>query len=1264
MAPTLLSASWRVFKVPFMCGGLWKLPHDLLAFLSPFLVKAVYRYVDPKGMDHVPTWREGIFLCMCFFVIQYASSVALHKYFDKVFDVSMQMRGALVSCIYKKSLKLSSSSRHQKSLGELVNLMSVDVQRIVDLVPYLHNLVWSSPLQILLSMILLYRMVGVASLVGLLVMIAIMPINASILIQLRKLQEKNMVEKDRRVKQVSEMLHSIKVIKMFAWEKPLLRRIADVRKKEVKRLRRYGYIASMQSIFWNSAPVTVSVATFGAYAALGHPLTMQVVLPALSIINIMSFPLFVFPLLISSIVSGRVALNRINEFMSLEERDLSHIQFTSSQDLLPFQLQSATIGWNASRPILTDVNIKIPRGSLTAIVGQVGSGKSTLLSALLGDAKCLEGEVRAPREVGYVPQQAWIQNANIRDNILFGKPMDERRYREVLKACALEADLEKFPNGDETEIGERGVNLSGGQKQRIALARAVYQNFDCLLLDDVMSALDSHVGSHVLDDCLIRLLQDKTRVLVTHKLDLLPLVDYIVVLGDGKVQAQGTLSEIRMQGVDLESVIDNVSEDESKKQEEEKGEEGAQKKQDAEATPASAPAASAPSSAPATPAVASSSTTTSSSSAAAASGEEGQKSKEESTTGEGGTSGSSAIAGMAKRSPSMFQQTNHCLSSSLPPSPSLSLPLLPSPLLTSSSAQAARNGNDWWLTKWASAADRHRVAFYLGVYATWNFGSALPLSCTTGNFFSSPITMLDSVMKAPMSFFDSTPIGRILNRFSNDQDSLDSTLPRTMNQFYTCILRVAGTIAMISYVSPTFLFALLPVGYLYWYTQQLYSKTSRELKRIESTTKSPLYSHFGESIAGSTIIRAGGQAGRFCQENCEKVDRVNNLFSLINGCNRWLAVRLELCGNGIVTGAALAGIVSRKLGWLNPARASMVGLSLTLALSVTNSLAWMVRMSTEAEAQMNSVERVAEYVEILSEEEWLGTVLKNPTDFFKRTEGDKTHKEQQQYLELSDWPSRGEISFHNFSMRYRPDLPDVLSSVSLTIRAGEKVGICGRTGAGKSSLLMALFRMSLISGGRIEIDGQDITRAHVGLLREGLAIVPQEPMLFQGSIAYNLDPFGEYKEEQLWDALASVQLDVYVRSLPEKLEAQVGEGGSHLSVGQRQLLCMARALLRGTKILVLDEATAAVDHETDAMIQSAIRRACHSCTVITIAHRLNTILDYDKVLVLGQGQVLEFDSPNKLLSDPSSQFSQLVSLSKVRRTSSLSFDVDKIPSDS
>ena len=618
--------------------------------------------------------------------------------------------------VYRKALRLSHASRGDKSLGELVNLMSVDVQRMTDLVPYLHNLFWSSPLQIIVSMVLLYRLVGAASLVGVAVMIAVMPINAIMLLKLRKLQEENMKEKDKRVKLVSELLHSIKVIKMFAWERPLADRIAKDRAHEVDRLKRYGYMSSVQSIFWNSAPVTVSMATFGAYAAMGNTLDMHIVLPALAIINIMSFPLFVFPLLISAVISGRVALGRLNDFLRLPERDTAHIAPTLPGAATPIKLTNLTAGWNCSRPVVHALSAEMQRGTITAVIGPVGSGKSTLLSAIMGDALTLSGQVAAPASVSYVPQQAWIQNANIRDNILFGNAFDANRYAATVKACALEPDLDKLPEGDLTEIGERGVNLSGGQKQRIALARAVYQQTDVLLLDDVLSALDSHVGAHVLDNCLLDLLANTTRVLVTHKLEVLNAVDQIIVLGaDGAVLAQGTLEDVIAQGVTLEEVVAQGVDAESVTAGAQEGAEGAQAQAQAQAAGgASVDSGKADG-------------------AAARQGRHGVKAAvppagvEEVRGEEQRASGKGA---RAEGGAGPKRSTSHQLVAPesravgavsaeiyLTYMRELRYPMLAVTALVGVASQGARNGNDWWLTRWASAPDRHRVGFYLGIYA-------------------------------------------------------------------------------------------------------------------------------------------------------------------------------------------------------------------------------------------------------------------------------------------------------------------------------------------------------------------------------------------------------------------------------------------------------------------------------------------------------------------------------------------------------------------
>jgi ABC-type multidrug transport system fused ATPase/permease subunit len=860
----------------------------------------------------------------------------------------------------------------------------------------------------------------------------------------------------------------------------------------------------------------------------------------MSIINIMSFPLFVFPVLLSSVTSSRVATRRLTNYMKLPERDVSAITPVAPDSQYALEINDAVIGWNASRPILSGVNLKLKRGTLTAIVGPVGCGKSTLLGALLGDASCLQGNVHAPRTLAYVPQQAWIQNARVRENVLFGRKMDRAKYQKALAACALDKDLEKFSDGEETEIGERGVNLSGGQKQRVSIARAVYMDSDVYLLDDPISALDSHVARHVFEECVCGALAGKTRVLVTHKLDVLPAADLIVVLGNGTVQACGTYEQLRAQGVDLGAIVHEIEEQEKEKEmamasagvdagadggdctreQERDGSSGSgstkaahdddEPRQNADQDES----AGAEEQRAAAGKQESHATADSQDDATATATHNKAATKKKVTFKEPETRGDATAAAMPKRSPSQFGQITAearqqgALSREVYMYylQELKLPALAACICLGILSQAARNGNDWWLTRWASAKDKDNVRFYLGIYAAWNVLSSLLFWARDVSLNIVELraasrmhnSMFASVMRAPMHFFDTTPIGRILNRFSNDQDALDGTLPRTLNVFFTCILRVVGTVSVVTAVSPTFLISMLPITWLYWTAKELYSATSRELKRIESTTKSPLYSHFGETVAGASCIRASGQEERFAVENCARVDRMNNLFNLINHCNRWLAIRLELCGNGIVTCAALTGVISRRCGWVSEQGASLVGLSLTLALAVTGALGWMVRMSTDAEAQMNSVERVAEYVGLqvgrghglyLLEVFFLGWCERNSAckcmflhvhalsgmyihihihirihihihihtqseeEWLSRRHVSKTeevphhiaHTDESPHVAAKPlpegWPNSGAIIFEDYTMSYRPGLPVVLNGVNLKVNSGEKVSV-------------------------------------------------------------------------------------------------------------------------------------------------------------------------------------------------------------------------------
>eukprot|EP00048_Salpingoeca_helianthica_P002825 m.61104 g.61104 ORF g.61104 m.61104 type:complete len:1523 (-) comp12327_c0_seq3:30-4598(-) len=875
--------------------------------------------------------------------------------------------------------------------------------------------------------------------------------------------------------------------------------------------------------------------------------------------------------------------------------------------------------------VLEGINLTVPRGTLVGVCGAVGSGKSSLISAILSQMKVVSGTNHVVRSIAYVAQQAWIQSATLRNNVLFGLPYDEAKYNRVIDICCLRPDLDVLPAGDATEIGERGINLSGGQKQRVSLARAVYQEADCYFLDDPLSAVDAHVGKHIFEHVIgpRGLLQAKTRILVTHGIHFLPQTDQVVVLREGRISENGSYTYLLAQNGDFARFIAEHSREEeddaAKAGAGTQGGEGA--KGDGVAVEGVTTTSSSTDPAPPTTGGASKagpSTTASAGTTGPPLRSVSQdRSSRDSTVTQRPTPGKdekgklimkeAVSEGDVKRQVYMnyFRANGYGLCLLI-----LALYLV---------AYGLQIGSNVWLSLWSSDKNAdEKIGMYLGGYAGLGIGNSVGILVVTLLSSATAVAasrtlharMMLAVLRSPMTFFDTTPLGRIVNRFSKDIYAVDETIPRSLRSFLTTFLQVVSIIVVISYSTPIFMAAILPLGLLYYWIQRYYVATSRQLQRLESVSRSPIYALFSETLNGVTSIRAYGRQRQFIDLNEQKLDTNMRAYYPSICANRWLALRLEFLGNCIIFFAALFAVIERRS--ISP---EVVGLSLSYAMSVTQTLNWMVRMSSQLESDIVAVERVEEYIALPSEAPRI-----------------RDHRP------AADWPHEGQISIDQLGLRYRPELDLVLRGLTCNIRGGEKVGIVGRTGAGKSSLTLSLFRLIEPSSGRIVIDGENIGQLGLQDLRSRLTVMPQDPVLFCGSVRDNLDPFHDYDDAHIWSALETCNLRDFVTSLGGGLEGRVAEGGENFSVGQRQLLCLARAVLRRTKVLVLDEATAAVDLETDQLIQRTIRSVFRQCTVLTIAHRINTILDCDRVMVLDKGAIVEFDSPANLLAVPNGIF--------------------------
>ncbi|KAJ3096968.1 hypothetical protein HDU97_005396, partial [Phlyctochytrium planicorne] len=1222
-SPKLVIACIRAFGPLFFSAAILKAAQDICSFIQPTFLSLMMDFVRSwqDGKEGLPLSR-GYAIAFMMLGTALTQTFFLHQYFHICIVVGMRLKAAIAAAVYRKALKLSSSSRQTSTVGEIVNLMSVDAGRLGDLMTYLH-IIWSGPFQISMALYFLYKTLGWSIFAGVAVMILMIPVNAVLATRSRALNKEQMGNKDARTKIMDEILNGIKVIKLYAWEIPFVKQVTAIRERELDTIKKIGYLSAIQSFTWACTPFLVSFASFMVYSfTSAEPLTSKKVFVCLALFNLLQFPLAIFPSVITSVIESSVAFNRLYKFLMNEELDpeavirleamrVGHAQ-ESAGTVERVKVTNASFRWakESPEPILERISFSVKEGTLLAVAGSVGAGKSSLISGLLGEMYKSEGEVKMIGSVAYVSQTPWIMNATLRENILFGKRYDPKFYEDTIAACGLKPDIEILPGGDLTEIGEKGINLSGGQKQRISLARAVYSRSDIYLLDDTLSAVDAHVGRHIFDQVIgpKGLLGKKARIFVTHGLNFLPKTDAILLLQDGKVVESGTYDSLIALG--SSGKLFNLVKDYGKRREA-----SAASLDHIEEAAAEEPAAVAPSSVHAGMKLAGSAEKLP------------LKNTESSEPGKGTSVKASLISKeeSAKGSVSLKVYLSYAKACGL----SYVIAYLIATVIT----QLLGIAQNLYLADWAKSNDqseekalfsgKEETVLRLIVYGSMGLiysGSVIFQTifvwvfCGIRSARNLHREMLENVLHLPQSYFDTTPLGRILNRFSKDVYTLDETLPRVFQGFFRTLFGVLGALLVNALTNPFYILYVLPLSVVYMYFQKYYLSTSRELKRLESTSKSPIYAHFQETLCGVSTIRAYNQQQRFTTIQEDRLDYNQKAYYPSVASNRWLAVRLETIGSFIVFGSALFAVIT--IAMKAELSASLVGLAIVYSLNITQTLNWMVRQSCEIETNVVAVERIKEYIELPQEAPYRIAATQPP----------------------ATWPEHGAIQFNQYSTRYRAGLDVVLNNVSFNIKPGEKIGVVGRTGAGKSSLTLALFRIIESVGGSIQIDDVDIKVLGLYDLRSKMTIIPQDAFLFTGTIRENLDPFNKASDADLWSALESASLKPVIERLDGKLDAKVSQGGENFSVGQRQLICLARAVLRKSKILVLDEATAAIDYETDAAIQRTIRDLAKDSTIITIAHRINTIVDYDRILVLDQGKVAELDSPKNLLANKSSKF--------------------------
>ncbi|XP_071742643.1 ABC transporter C family member 12-like [Rutidosis leptorrhynchoides] len=1160
----------------FWFGGLFKVGNDLSQFVGPVILNYLLQSLqrgDPSWIGYV--YAFSIFVGVSLGVLCEA------QYFQNVARVGFRIRSILVAAVFRKSLRLTHEARKDFQSGKITNMITTDANALQQVCNQLHGL-WSAPFRIVLSMILLYQQLGVASLIGSLLLVLMFPVQTMIVRKMRKLSKEGLQYTDKRVGLVTEILAAADTVKCYAWEQSFQSKIQTIRKDELLWLWKAQFLGACNNFILNSLPVLVSVISFGCFTLLGGDLTPSRAFTSLSLFTVLRTPLNTLPNIITQAVNAYVSLQRLEELFLADERIL--LPNPPLEPGLPaISIKNGNFSWdpNSPKPTLTDINIDIQVGSLVAIVGGTGEGKTSLISAMLGELPPLENSSAVIRgTAAYVPQISWIFNATVRENILFGSMFEASRYWKTVEVTALQHDLDILPGRDLTEIGERGVNISGGQKQRVSMARAVYSNSDVYVFDDPLSALDTHVGREVFEKCIKEELRGKTRVLVTNQLHFLHQVDKIILVSEGMIKEEGTFEELSENGPLFKKLMEKVG--------------GMDDHVDGGETRTDTDYGS---------------------------------SKQNADEVAGGDSvNDQSIITKRKRKSHLINQEDrqtgivswNVLARYKDALGGLWVVMIL--FMCYISTEVLRILSSTWLSYWTEQSNTTTPGpgFYILIYALLSLGQVLVTFLNSFWLISASLhaaktlhdTMLHSVLRAPTTFFQTNPIGRMINRFSNDLGDIDRNVASLVNNVMTQVWQLLSTFVLIGIVSTISLWAIMPLLIVFYTAYLYYQSTSREVKRLDSITRSPVYAQFGEALNGLSSIRAYKAYDRMATINGKTMD--NNIrFTLINfSSNRWLTIRLETLGGLMIWLTATFAVMQFSRTNDQVAFASTIGLLLSYSLNITNLMSNVLRQASRAENSFNAVERVGIYIDLPSE---APSIIENNRP-------------------PPGWPTMGLVEFDNVGFRYRPGLPPVLHGLSFSISPTEKVGIVGRTGAGKSTMINALFRLVEFEKGRILIDNYDISSFGLTDLRKVLGIIAQSPVLFSGTVRFNLDPFNEHSDVDLWEALERSYLKNVIIRNPFGLDAEVSEGGENFSVGQRQLLSLARALLRKSKILVLDEATAAVDVRTDDLIQKTIRKEFRSCTMLIIAHRLNTIIDCNRILVLENGQILEYDTPERLIS--------------------------------
>ncbi|KAL5233639.1 hypothetical protein ACI65C_001049 [Semiaphis heraclei] len=1231
--PSLLRVLVQMFGVKLMFYGLILAFVEIVLRMSqPILIGGLLEYFNPdkpdaKDLNHAYYYASGLLLNMLLNIILF------HYAQMEMGHLGMKIRVACCSAIYKKALRLSKTSLGETTVGQVVNLLSNDVNRFDIAFIFIHFL-WVGPLQSIVVTYFLWQELGVSSLVGVAIFLVFIPLQGWLGKKTSKYRSRTAPRTDERVRLMNEIISGIQVIKMYTWEKPFAVLVQFARKMELEQIRGVLYIrVFLQSfvIFHLRIAFFISILS---YVLLGNNINTQKVFVILSYLKILTTMTVFFPQGILTLAEMLISIKRIQTFL-LQDENRKHDKLWSlqpevtsknSNEMLNFNsdhfatninenendqlgnfgidVLNASAKWVPNQPdnSLNNINLTVRPGRLVAIIGPVGAGKSSLIQSIIRELPLCDGSISVRGTVSYASQEPWLFNSSIQQNILFGSPMDHNRYKEVIQVCALKTDFKQLPYGDRSLVGERGVSLSGGQRARVNLARAVYKQADIYLFDDPLSAVDTHVGKHLFEKCIKGYLKEKTCILITHQIQYLSSVDQIVLMENANILVEGSYQELQSSGLDFTKLLKSSEESTSETEIDSKNETNDNLEKISDLS------------------------------------RQGSLKSISSSIDENKLN-ETHVAPIEVAETRSSGKVSHSVYLSYVSAGGNIFKIL-FLVFICIFTQVLGTGGDYWISYWVDLEDRvfrkeesksTNISNFMPymtsdtpwvisrhscviIYTVINVAMIIVvlIRCATfvsvfiGTSMNLHTTMFNAITRATMYFFNTNSSGRILNRFTKDIGAIDEMITLPSLDFIYNALSLIGIIFVVGIVNVYLLIPTFFIGILFYYTVVYYLSTSRSIKRLEGISRSPVLGYLNASLQGLSTIRAFDAEEVLSREFDDHQDLHSSAWYIFISSTEALGFALDMICLAYISILTFSFLVVK-----NDTFGGNVGLVITQAMSLTGSLQWGIRQFAQLDNQMTSVERVLEYTNV-------------PQEPALESEQDKKPPKE--------WPDKGQIVFENFYLRYSLDAKHVLKNLNIQIQEMEKIGIVGRTGAGKSSLIGALFRLAL-NEGNITIDGIEIHELGLHDLRSKMSIIPQEPVLFSGSMRKNLDPLDEYPDHALWNALEEVELKTVVEDLPDGLNSTMSEGGSNFSVGQRQLVCLARAIVRSNKILILDEATANVDSQTDALIQNTIRNKFRSCTVLTIAHRLNTVMDSDRVLVMDAGTIVEFDHPYNLLKN-------------------------------